>query len=168
MGLFLLTLVGARVSRRLAGSAPEFVMSPRKQLADLQVEPLAVEIADSSAHQGAMPPLSESVRLAVASDGHLFMVQEGRAELVREYSASGELLNSWQAPEVAEVFSVSDISIELGELWIADLLGGAVHSLDRETGTWTSVEIDPPAYRLAVFDSPARFVITRVTAPKLF
>lgn len=157
---------GADRYDRMNGSAPQFTKPPRIQNTPLKLEELSILGAAASP----VPPsaVRGPARLEAGPDGHLFVIDDGDGQAVKEFSPSAELLRIFRGPGIPRIASVTDLSILTDRLWIADLRESSIHTLNRLTGTWATTRLDPAPYRLEPVGQGQRLFLMRIVAPSLF
>jgi hypothetical protein len=64
--------------------------------------------------------------------------------------------------------SVADIAVLQDSLWVADLLGSAIHTLDRTSGRWKTSTTDVAPYRIEPFFPGQESVVMRIGTSRLF
>lgn len=152
----------------LDGSRPELRIRPLEQDADPRTTELEVEAAPGSEPVPVLH-LRSPLRIELDPAGALFVVEDWGAasETIRRISLDGRLLETFSPSGAPFARSVTDLAAHGDRLWVADLIGAAVHVLDRGTGQWTTESRDPKPYRLEL-DGEGRLVTMHVGVPELF
>lgn len=142
-----------------------FVVRPDAQVASINLQELRV--LAGGAPPKASPLIRGPVRLeADSSTGNLFIIDDGRGETLSELSPSGQVLHVFDEPPAPRMESVSGLAVLPDRIWIADLLGSSLHTLDRKRGHWSSIALAAEPYRVEALGK--RLVLMRVVAPQLF
>lgn len=167
LGLSILGGLHAQRTMRSAGSVPRFTTPPRRQMAPLKVEVLAVkDKSDTSSHSVYGP-----VRLEALRTGTLFVIDDGDGEVIKELSPTGEFLHAYNTGEggAPRLKSVTDLAYDGEYVWAADLLGSSIATLDPATGAWTTYPMTPAPYRLEPLRNGQKgFIVMRIGEPALF
>lgn len=170
--LFLTFLVlsfwGTSLRNRSGGAPPKFLIEPHPQVEPITTQELEIIAAPAGkTHAEAATLIRGPVRIeADSSSGNLFIIDEGRGESLSEFSPSGRPLNIFSEPTIPRMKSITDLAIRPDRLWIADLLGGSLYTLDRKNGGWQTFALAAEPYRVEVLSS--NLVLMRVVAPQLF
>lgn len=168
--LVILSFLGGWLKDRSEGSRPQFVIQPRAQIAP--VSALELSVAQSEEPTDETPPrdlapIRGPVRLqADSSSGNLFIIDEGSGETLSEFSLTGQTLHHFIAPMAPQMQSITGLAILPDRLWIADLLGRSLHTLDRDRGRWNTIALATEPYRVEALGG--KLVLMRVVAPQLF
>ncbi len=133
------------------GSRPELRNLPTPQATNASLEELAVAPTGGDAR----PPtlnLSGPLRIEAEPSGNLFVVEDWGAvdETLRLLSKKGELLRTFPPTSAPFARSITDLVASRDRLLVADLIAGAIHTLDRRTDRWTTIQHDPAPYRIEV------------------
>ncbi len=169
--LLAVSFFGTTVLDRLDGSRPQFVETPAPQTQRLTVQELALSVPreDSPRSRAASTSLRGPVRIEADARGNLFVIDDGDGEVIKELSPAGELLREFRGPGVPPMHSVTDLVLGREHVWVADLLGSALHVLERGHDRWKTVPLSEEPYRLeALEQAPRRLIVTRIAAPHLF
>lgn len=171
-----LAILASSLNSGTGGSTPEFVTPPWVQSGTVRAQRLAAPTG-GSVQPLSPPPVTPApqpavhgpVRIETTPDGHLFVIDDGDEQRIKEFSAAGELLRDFGGEATSRILSVTDLAILPERLWVADLRGGAIHTLDRQRGTWTTAKVDPAPYRLEpIADGREQLVLMRLVGPHLF
>ena len=166
-----ITIIRGLAATYLEGSAPNFLGEPVEQADDVRLDELRVEppIVATPGSQGQAPEhLVGPVYIEMAPDGRLFVADEGDGDVIKEFSSEGDLLVDHSLYGRGNIQSVTDFAFGTDEVWVADLLGTAVHVLDRRKDRWSSIALDFDPYRLELFPNEANLLVMRIGAPEMF
>lgn len=168
--LLVLSFLGGWLRDRSEGSRPLFVIQPQAQVAPVSALELSIDQPEEPTNEA--PPedwtlIRGPVRLqADPSSGNLFVIDEGRDETLSEFSPSGQALHDFTAPMAPQMQSITGLAILPDRVWIADLLGSSLHTLDRKRGRWNTIVLAAEPYRVEALGN--KLVLMRVVAPQLF
>ncbi len=166
-----LSFLGTSLRNRSGGSRPQFLVDPNPQAAPISAQELEIiasheGVADKTRAE-ATALIKGPVRIeADNSSGNLFIIDEGRGESLSEFSPSGTALHVFTELTTIQVKSITDLAILPDRLWVADLLGSSLHTLERKHGRWDTLPLAAEPYRVEVLNE--NLVLMRVVAPQLF
>jgi len=135
LGLSTLAVTAANRIESSQSIKPQTLQPARPQSAALRVETLDALPADWTLARPA-PELTGPIRIEADEDGHLFVVDEGRGELISEYLGNGTFVKALHTGGAPAIASVADLAVLPQTVIVADLLGKAIHYYDRSQGTW--------------------------------
>lgn len=172
--LFLALLVLAAIAVR-AGTSParSGVSAPRLSVqAVRQPESLRIDGLTSTGRDvqmGGPAQITGPLRIDVAPDGHVFVIDDGSDEEIREYAEDGRLVHRFATEGAPQMQSVSDLTISSQKVWVTDLLASAVHVFDRSSVEWTTLKLKEEPYRLETADDTGNnLLVMRIGADLLF
>ena len=165
-----ITLVRAWMATHLDGSVPEFLREAGRQRVAERVYELSLDNRPLTGPVSPPPTTSTlvgPVYIKAGPDGNLFAADEGDNDVIKEFSPNGEMINDYSQFGKKNIESVTDLAIEADNLWVADLLGSAIHRLDRANNTWTTFHLDFEPYRLEI-GCEGKLLVMRIGEPKMF
>lgn len=168
--LLAITVAVASYDRSRRGAVePTFLRAPSPQVAGLPPRNLMLDPAKRGTalrEHGVHTP----VRISAAAGGALFLVDDAKVAKLRAYRIDGNDVTSTVPGKDAPAFdSITDLAADDKRLVVTDMFGFTVHTLDRQSGTWSRTPLDREPYRaVPMGTAPDRLLVMRIGARWLF
>lgn len=165
VALLVFAVVGVRLgssSARAGVTEPQYLAEPKAQTdaVNIQVlkvrrEPTEMMLPFDSAVEP--PQLKEPISIEVSPDEHVFAVDQTNG--IFEYSPNGGFHGAFKKSSEPKIQSVTDLVLTTRRISIADLIGKAIHTYDRENGAWKTLNLNDEPYRLEPTGRDSFFVM---------
>lgn len=164
--MFLVAVIGVRVATRPNQQGvivPRLSESVQLMKGDVTSSTLALSAQTGSHGDPYHIPVVQPVILDTDLSGHVFLADT----TIREFDADGHPVET--CGSTAKRFkSIADVSASADHVWVADLLGHAMHQCNRITGKWTRVATTFEPYRLQPGTDTHQLIAMAIGEPKLF